>query len=431
MNLKKDLNIRRLFLLACMVLLLSACVAPGSDITSQAGSPQPAVLTDKVDEPESIVEVVFTPTPLSTPTDVPTQTPTPEPEPTQTPTPEATPIPPEVPFRVEDGIVQKWTVNPVTNQEEWVPDESFPVLEPEPGRRTPVIESIGSVTYQINGEEVGYFSAISAIYGKTEAIFINGEWTLASEINVKDFIAPVAPGEVEFANENWSDGRKLIESGSVEFLEKFQQALIDGNPAYFRWYVGSADIFLNNVLAVASTRNYMLPVPPDGVPKLLLPSWDKTRYSTEFAIRTRNPHTEINTDINFGGLTVLIFTPDQIKNDPVLKVIVNGLPMNYLLSVQSSERGQYGIVVLPDGSLLWVHGEQMGQPNQPKDFKTTLLGERPENFSGITRAFAAAYLEAMTRAEGESVRVFPLNPFDYGDPEMISGDGVGLQPFVE
>ena len=253
MNLKKDLNIWRLFLLACMVLLLSACVAPGSDITSQAESPQPAVLT--VDEPESIVEVVFTPTPLSTPTDVPTQPPTPDPEPTQTPTTEETPNPPEVPFRVEDGIVQKWTVNPVTNQEEWVPDESFPVLEPEPGQRTPAIESIGSVTYQINGEEVRYFGAISAIYGKTEAVFINGEWALASEINVKDFIAPVAPGEVKFANENWSDGRKLIESGSVEFLEKFQQALIDGNPAYFRWYVGSADISLNNVLAVASTVN--------------------------------------------------------------------------------------------------------------------------------------------------------------------------------
>ena len=431
MNLKKDLNIWRLFLLACTMLLLSACVAPGSDIMSQAGSPQPAVLTDEVDEPESIVEVVFTPTPLSTPTDVPTQTPTPEPEPSQTPTPEATPIPPEVPFRVEDGVVQKWTVNPVTNQEEWVPDESFPVLEPEPGQRTPAIESIGSVTYQINGEEVRYFGAISAIYGKTEAVFINGEWALASEINVKDFIAPVAPGEVKFANENWSDGRKLIESGSVEFLEKFQQALIDGNPAYFRWYVGSADISLNNVLAVASTRNYMLPVPPDGVPKLLLPSWDKTRYSTEFAIRTRNPHTEISTDINFGGLAVLIFTPEQIKNDPILDMVVSGLPRNHLLSIGSLETERYGIVILPDGSLMWVHGEQIGQPNQNRDFKTTLLGERPEDFAKITSAFASAYLKAMTAKVGESVRVFPLDPFGYKEPGMISGDEVGLQPFAE
>lgn len=414
-----DFTCRSIFLL--IFILLTACggAAPHS----------PTIAPD-----EALVESTAAPsaTPTPEPTVTPTEPPTAVPTETPPPTPEVAPISPEVPFRVEDGVVQKWTVNPVTNQEEWVVDESFPVLEPKPGQSAPVIESIRSVAYQTNGEEVRYFAAISTIYGDTEAVFMNGEWVLTPEINVKDFIAPVAPGEVKFANENWAGGRRLIESGAVEFLEKFQQALIDGNPAYFRWYVGSADISLSNVLAVASTKNYMLPVPPDGVPKLLLTSWDQTRYSTEFAIRTRNPHTEINTDINFGGLTALIFTPDQIKNDPILDMVVSGLPKTHLLSTYKTEQGQYGIVVLPGGSLMWVHGEQVGPgPSATRGFKSAFFGEHPENFSEITRAYADAYLEAMKRGEGKSVRVDPLDPYRYKEPGMISGYGVGLQPFAE
>lgn len=410
---------RSLFLL--IFILLTAC--------GGAAPPSPTIAPDEaLAESTAAPSATPTPEPTATPTALPTAVPTEAPP----PTPEVAPVSPEIPFRVEDGVVQKWTVNPETNQEEWVPDESFPALEPKPGERAPTIESIKAVTYQINGEEVRYFGAISAIYGATEAIFINGEWVPVAEINAKDFITPAAPGEVKFANENWTGGRELIESGSADFLEKFQQALIDGNPAYFRWYVGGPDISLNNVLAVAATRNYMLTVPPDGVPKLLLPSWDKTRYSTEFAKRTRRPHTEISTDINFGGLTVLIFTPDQIKNDPILDMVVSGLPKNRLLATYNMKISQYGIVILPDGSLLWVHGEQINpHPNALREFKTTLLGEHPENFSEIARAFAGAYLGAMTRSEGESVRVFPLDPYRYEEPGMISGDEVGLSPFIK
>ncbi|MBP9502454.1 MAG: hypothetical protein KBF17_09870 [Candidatus Promineofilum sp.] len=176
----------------------------------------------------------------------------------------------------------------------------------------------------------------------------------------------------------------------------------------------------------------MLSVPPDGVPKLLLTSWDKTRYSTEFAIRTRNSHTEINTDINFGGLAVLTFTPEQIENDPILEAIVNGFPRAHLLATYALEISRYGIVILPDGSLMWVHGEQTGpRPSATREFKSTLFGEHPENFSEITRTYADAYLEAMGITEGESTRSFPLDPYRYKEPGMISGYRVGLQPFVE
>lgn len=411
-----------------MVLLLFACAASGTNVVPKVDSAQLTMPADAVAESEPAVEIVLTPTPLSTPTDVPTQIPTSEP--TQTPTPEATPVPPEVSFRVENGVVQKWTVNPVTNQEEWLPDESFPELTPESGRSQVEIERVTSDKY-------GLFGVYSKFYDELVAIHINGEWKPVENVDATEFIVPeFAPETLSWANPEWSTEYEILPEGAGQAYRSFWETVISQNQDYFRWLTASGNISLDNVLRAArENHDGMFPLPPEGsgvgAIRLVAPG---ALYGPQEVNHDPKRGAEVARAINPTGMGFLVFHPEEYKNNLALQTFLENVPKYHLLSpfgILSLQ--QTGIVILSDGKMVFIYGSQEYNPyvGSNPDIRTYMKEaiiaqdeskgtSDPEDIKRILSAFFQAYIRALL-LESDGKRFTPLIRWYFPENDIVDG----------
>lgn len=349
------------------------------------------------------------------PTEAPLPTEAPPPTPEAAP-PEVIPEAPEMPFRVENGIVQKWTFNTDTNQEEWVVDESFPQFEPQPGRSKVEIERTVNDKY-------GLIGAFSKHYNELVAIHMDGTWKKVDDINPAEFVvSEFAPGTLTPVNPEWMTEYEMIPEGANQAYRSFWETVISQNQDYFRWLTGSGDISLDNALRVANENHGgLFPLPPEGsgVQPIRILTWGPEGRG--YVSHDRKRGAEVTVAINPTNMGFLVFDSEEYKSNIALQVFIKVVSHSHLLSSFATPAYQEtGIIVLSNGNIVYLHGVQDYNPhrkNYPdisRYMRAITIGDEeegaidPSTFSHVMSAFFQAYLEAM-RAENTDKAYIPLD----------------------
>jgi hypothetical protein len=390
--------VRPPILFTVILLLLSACTPQSLSVASQAVDSQTSipVLVNNTVSPE------FTPTIPSTPTVAPTLTP----EPTQTPTPKPTLIPPEIPYKAEDGVAYRW------DGAGWVIDETFPVIESKPGK-TLVLD-------RFETDDNGVVGAFDKNYGVLLALNLDGIWYLIDQIPPEKLGVRVTPGTLSFANPEWSFGRVINQESARVWYQEFLEALVNLNPDYFRWFVGkfagSSDISVNTVLSAANNNGGVLPLPDDtSIPKLILPVRGRGAHIVS---HSRSRGAEIGRDINISGLGLLVNDPKQFENDFLLQVLFEVADISHVLGIgQSLEWSQTGIIILPDDTLVFVHSvpkySDANNPSHHQYERVAILGKAETSDTDLVAAYYEGYLESL-KPNREGATFLPLAPDSWG-----------------
>jgi len=454
---RKTLNYQLVIALLSFLLILTACSTPpsavgstGAQETNQAAT-MVAEITDMAPKvPTPVSEPVAATPILPTPTEVietavvehPTAVPTEAPPPTL----EVAPIPPEVPFRVENGIVEKWTVNPETNQEEWVLDESFPYEELEALAKENHIRkyTIGSITKDLHGN----FAARDLNYGRDHgrsgtlrAIKIgDGTWQASHQFSAAEHLPQNADQETMTALPEFGlpPGYTIDGERARAFRSEFIQKLIDLNPEFFNAYTGNSGTSIDNVLRVARENGNLIPFQINGVPDLIMPTTGRidTIYISHDPKRAGVGH-----DINIGNIGVLIFDPKTMSEDARIEAFLQSVNIRHTLSHGTPGFDTIvGMAITDTGNLVFINGQQWDvdyskiSGTDPYFEDVKWWKQLPEEAVHIIAAFLQGYLKAFD-PEHDDKMFAPLIPYyEESDGNVCTGGrncGDPIQPAIQ